>query len=527
MRFVLLGLALVGPACLGLAPTAPAQSPSRDWRSEDRTVIGDFTRITAVAAAMDRVYVSSPSAVLVWNPQFEHWEGPYDPPQPALLARATAALVDPLDHSLWLARSDGWIHFQPELQLWDQGAVPEGVQTIAFDADDPTSGLYLRTRRGWLLLPRGGLVASSVRAPARPTLPARIEDVLRTNPTLQANAAQILVDPRLGVARFTAAARSFDNLGWYLGTSGVGLLYLRDGAGLPEQMPFGLRSPVVGAVFGWPDGVWVATDRTMQSEAALTFVAHDLKEFRSLQGLPASGLPFTQVRRLAGQGSALWAASDRGLARIATGDGRVDLLDEGRGLPDSRVYAVVARQGRVTIGTRRGIARVSDSLQVERLAPRFADPALAVYPVGDSVWVGTQRGLLLALPGEQDLVRPAALASPALQAPVVAFSSLADTVVALTRDQMLWRDPGTETWTLGANLSGVLGGLVALVPDGPGFWVAGERGVAFARLTTPAVRPLRRGDLPGTTNDLAVDGGYLWVATDAGLVRFRLDAIRP
>jgi len=51
--------------------------------------------------------------------------------------------------------------------------------------------------------------------------------------------------------------------------------------------------------------------------------------------------------------------------------------------------------------------------------------------------------------------------------------------------------------------------------------------VAFARLTTPAVRPLRRGDLPGTTNDLAVDGGYLWVATDAGLVRFRLDAIRP
>ena len=527
MRCCLFAIALWGLAFLGLAPPAPAQSPSRDWRPDDRTVIGDFSRITAVAAAIDRVYVSSPSAVLVWNPQFEHWQGPYDPPQAALLARATAALVDPLDQSLWLARSDGWIHFQPELQLWDQGAVSEGVQTIAFDADDPTSGLYLRTRRGWLLLPRGGLVASPARAPARATTPARIEDVLRTNPALAANAAQILVDARLGVARYTAAARSFDNLGWYLGTSGVGLLYLRDGAGLPERLPFGLRSPVVGAVFGWPDGVWAATDRTTQSEAALTFVTHDLKKFRSLQGLPASGLPFAQVRRLAGQGSALWAATDRGLARIATGDGRVDLLDEGRGLPDSRVYTVVARQGRITVGTRRGIARVSDSLEVERIAPRFADPALAVYPAGDSVWVGTQRGLLLALPGQPDLVRPAALASPSLQAPVVALSSLADTVVALTRDQLLWRDPGTQTWTLGPNLSGVLGRLVALVPDGPGFWVAGERGVGFARLTTPPVRPLREGDLPGATYDLAVDGGYLWVATDAGLVRFRLDAIRP
>jgi len=38
---------------------------------------------------------------------------------------------------------------------------------------------------------------------------------------------------------------------------------------------------------------------------------------------------------------------------------------------------------------------------------------------------------------------------------------------------------------------------------------------------------LREGDLPGPSRDLAVDETYLWVATDAGLVRFRLDAIRP
>ena len=508
-------------------PSAHAQSASRDWRPEDRTVLGDFSRITSVAASLDRVYASSPGAILIWNPQFRQWQGPYDPPTPAMLQRVFGALVDPLDNSVWLARTDGWTHFQPDLQLWDQGTVPDGVQNIAFDAADPTQGLFLRTRRGWELLPHGGLLSIPGRGPARPVMPARIDDVLRSTPSLQAYSAQILVDPRLGQARYTAAARSADNLGWYLGTSGVGLLYLADGAGLPEPMSFGLRSSVVGAVFGWTDGVWAATDRTTQAEPAVTFVESDLKRFESLQGPPARGLPFTQVRRLVGQGSALWAATDRGLARIATGDGRVDLVDESRGLPDGVVYTVTSRQGRLTVGTRRGLVRVDDSLRVERLVPQFAEPVLAVFPAGDSVWVGTQRGLLLALPGQQDVVRPAALAALSFRVPVVALASLGDTVVALTRDELLWRDPRTAAWTLGPNLSGLLGGLVAFTPDGPGFWIAGERGVGFARLTSPPMRSLREGDLPGDSNDLAVDRDYLWVATDGGLVRFRLDAIRP
>ena len=504
-----------------------AQSPSRDWRPEDRAVIGDFSHITSVATAIDRVYVTSTTAALIWNPQLRQWKGPYTPPDAGILARVFGALVDPLDNSLWLARPDGWVHFQPDLELWDHGVIPQGVQGIAFDADDPTPGVYIRSPGGWLLLPRGGFMATPTHAPARPTTPARLDDVLRDNPSLQANAAQILMDPRLNTARFTAAARSVDNLGWYIGTWGVGLLFLQDGAALPDRLPFGLRSQVVGAVFGWVDGVWAATDRTTQTDPTLTFVQQELERFRTLEGPPAAGLPFTQVRHLVGQGTALWAATDRGLARIATADGAVELFDEGRGLPDSRVYAVVSRRGRITAGTRRGLVRVDDSLRVERLVPRFVDPVLAVFPSGDSVWLGTQRGVLLALPGQQDVVRPAALSSPSLQAPVVALGSLADTVVALTRDQMLWRDPGSGVWTLGPNLSGILGGLVAFTADGPGFWVAGERGVGFARLATPALSPLREGDLPGNATDLTVDREYLWVATDGGLVRFRLEAIRP
>ena len=504
-----------------------AQSASRDWRPADRTIIGDFSRIAAIAASLDRVYIASPTSILTWQPQFQRWEGPFVPPDLGLLESVYAAVVDPLDQSLWLARPDGWIHFQPDLQLWDQGRVSEGLVSIAFDESDPVSGLYLRTRRGWLLLPRGGVVPTPGRPPAHPRGPTSVEEVLRSNPTLQANAAQILVDDRLRTVRFTAAARAPDNSGWYLGTSGSGLLFLRDGAAIPDRVPFGLPSLLVGAVTSWPGGVWVATNRTPQADAALTFVGEQLTEFRTFRGLPATGVPFTRILDLTGLDKTVYAATDYGLAYIDPADGRYELIDDRRGLPDSRVYSVVARQGRIVVGTARGLARMDDSLRMQRVAPRFSDAAYAVFPAGDSIWVGTPRGVMLALPGEEDLVRPAALASASLQGQVIALGSLADTVVALTRDGFIWRNPRGGSWTLGPNLSALLGRLRAFAADGPGFWVAGDRGVGFARLGAPPLLSLREGDLPGDATDLTVSPEHLWVATTGGLVRFRLDAIRP
>jgi hypothetical protein len=507
--------------------TAAAQSPSRDWRPEDRTVIGDFSRITSIASSIDRVYVTSPTSIVIRQPQFQTWSGPFQPPNQGTLAGVFAALIDPLDQSLWLARSNGWVHYQPELQIWDEGPVPDAIVTIAFDETDPVGGLYIRTRGGWFVLPRGGMVPTPGRPPARPVRPTSVEEVLRQTPTLQTNAAQFLLDSRMRPVRFTAAARSFDNQGWYLGTAGLGLLYLQDATAIPERVPFGLPSPFVGAVMSWPGGVWAATNRTQQADAAFTFVGSGLGEFRTVRGLPATGTPFSRVLELAGQGKALWAATDFGLARMDPAEERIELLDEGRGLPDSRVYDVASRQGRIVVGTARGLARMDDSLRVIRVAPLYADAAYAVFPAGDSIWVGTPRGVFLAVPREEDLVRPQGLGSASLQVPVFGFATLGDTLVALTRDQMIWRDPRSQGWSIGPNLSGLLGRLRRFAPDGPGFWVAGDRGVGFARLEGAPARALREGDLPGPANDLAVDRDHLWVATEDGLVRFRLDAIRP
>jgi hypothetical protein len=512
---------------LCLAASASAQSSTRDWRPEDRTVIGDFSRVNAIATSADRVFIVSPTGMLIWNPQFQRWDGSVDPPDRTLLARVFSALTDPLDNSLWLARPEGWVHYQPDIQLWDQGVVPEGLVAIAFDQNDPAAGLYLRTRQGWQLLPRGGAFPIPGRSPSRPVAPATVDQAIRSNPSLQANAAAILTDNRLRNVRYTAAARSFDNRGWYLGTSGLGALYVADGAALPERLSFGLPSEDVGAVFSWPGGVYAATNRTPVANASFTFVHPDLEEFQTIPGPSALGTPFNQVRDLAGQGKALWAATDLGVARVTLDDGRVQLIDEARGLPDSRVYSIASRGGRITAGTARGLVRVSDSMPVERLAPAYSDAVYAVFPAGDSVWAGTSAGLLLAVPDRPNLIRPEGLASPSLQGVVVDLASLGDTLVALTRDAFLWRDPKSRRWTLGPNLSALLGRLRHFVADGPGFWVAGDRRLGYARLSTPPVRPLLEGDLPGSVTGLAVDDDYLWVATNHGLVRFRREAIRP
>ena len=154
-----------------LASPVLAQTGGRDWSPDERTIIGDFTTVTSVAAAQDRVYVTSSSGLLIWNPQFRRWEGPLAPPDPGMLERVYTSMVDPLDNSLWLARADGWVHFDPAIRLWDRGILPQGVQEIAFDLNAPVTGIFLRSGGSWYVIPRGGNTAIPASAPARPLRP--------------------------------------------------------------------------------------------------------------------------------------------------------------------------------------------------------------------------------------------------------------------------------------------------------------------------------------------------------------------
>ena len=509
---------------------AMAQGRGRDWPPDDRVIVGDFTRITSVASSQERVFATSPSALLIWNPQFRRWEGPVAPPDPALLERVFTSLVDPLDNSLWLARVDGWVHYDPNIQMWDHGVLPEGVQEVAFDLNAPVAGLHIRSGGSWYVVPRGGIAAMPGSAPARPLRPISVQEAIRANPSLQSASTQVLLDNRLAAARFTAAARSVDGLGWYIGTWGVGLLYLPEGGIVPQRLTYGLPGALTSALFSAPGGVWVSTDRTNAASSSLSFVSLDLSGFNWIQGDAGIGLPFSRVRRILGLNSDLWLATDAGAARVNPDNGRVEMFDEGRGLSDNRVYSLAARRGVLVAGTARGLSTIRDGV-IQRLAPEYVEPvySLALSSAADTVWVGTPRGLRIAVEGEANLVLPAELNTvAALSEPVVAIGWHADTLVGLTEDRVIWRDARLRSWWLGPTISASVGRLRAFASGSGGLWVAAEKGVAFVPFNAmPARIFFAPTDIPGNPLDVAIDEDYLWVASDGGLTRFRLAALRP
>jgi hypothetical protein len=518
--------------CVFLAAVAPGLSAqaARDWRPAERVVIGDWTRIRAMAAAPDRVFIVSPDAVLVWSPLYHRWEGPYGPPMAGVLDQVTAGMIDPLDNSLWMSTYDGWIHFQPDIRSWEAGKAGGRLLDFAFDLDAPTAGLFLRTSEGWFRVARNATVPLPSSPPVRPMRPATVAQALAANPALRGTTSTFLLDPSLRSARLTSAARSFDNLGWYLGTDGVGALFVPDGAMIPQRLTFGLPGSVVGAVTSVPGGVWVMTDRDSTSPPSLDFVPSELTDFQAYTGPPATGLPFAQGRRIIGVGSSLWAATDAGVLRFNASDPtQFRRYAEAEGLPDRRTSSVASRHGIVVAATARGLGRFVDSTGAERLAPDYAGSVAAVVIGGDTAWVGTPAGPRAAVPESGALLRPAALdESAALNRPVYDLAWVADTLVGVTSDQLFWKAPGEDRWVMGATISGILGSLHRVVPDADGVWVAGDLGVGWTRLTGAPVQPLLVDvDLPGRPLDLAVDAEYLWVATTHGLVRFQLSAARP
>jgi len=511
------------------APRA-AVAQSR-WRPEDRTIIREMLQIYAVASSFERLYVVSAEQVLIRDPGRNEWQGPYDGPGRTRAQDERGALVDPLDRSLWIVTTAGWLHYDPTLDLWEQGFTGETILMAGFDRTRPVDGLYLRLASGWVVATRGGASASPAAEPPRPTDFVRvttIADAARANPQLAGAFSGTLMGPGLRPVRLTSAAPAGDQSGWWLGTDGAGLLWLPFGSLAPEPRPWGMPGEMVGAVFAVPGGAWAVTDRSLGSGAALVQIPDDLGSTKWFFGDQVFGQPFRQVRALHVVDSILWIGTDQGALALSPKGERIRWLTERDGLADRRVLSIAARRGRVVFGTAAGVGELTDS-GVVRVGYDYVGPAYSVALKGDTTWVGTPLGLFAAAPGERDVRQaPQWDALGVLRAPVTSLIWRGDTLVALTEHSVLWRDPRNGSWTAGPDPSAQLGHGRAMADGRDGVWIAGSLGLGFARLGAPVERLLRVGDaLPAEPWDLSIEGDWLWVATSRGLVRFRREAVEP
>jgi ligand-binding sensor domain-containing protein len=514
---------LARPLALFCAITAPIAAQARFWREDERVVLSDFSVVEAVAATEARVYVATRNGLASYDRHSRQWAPPVTPLDGYPREQVTVALADPSEDAVWLGTASGVVRYRPMLRTFDAFLVPGGVRDLAFDRDNPAGGIFLRTGSGWELLPPGAFAPAPAAPPpaGRRIQPLDAGGLEARIPYIRTMGPQILLDARLRQFRFTSAALVPGTEEYFLGTNGMGLVRLDALVAQFEPLPLGLLDVGVASLAAVPGGVWAGTDEGSR-RPGLTFVADDLQRYQHEEGPRGTGFGASVVRSLALSDGAVWAATDAGLVRVEPG-ADVQRFQTVDGLPDNEVFALAAGPRAIWAGTARGVAFVRlDSLVVRRLdGPPVM--VLSLLASGDSAWAGLVEGLALVVPDGDVLRAPGYDTLPELRGAIVGLAQRGDTLVAATPERLLWRLP-EGVWHVGRPLSEVAPIYTVAADDG-GLWVGGRNGFLRVRLPAHAVLYRAPGDVPAAVRAVAPAGRYVWIATEAGLVRFTRSVI--
>ncbi len=516
-------MTLVGGCAVG-AGAAGVPLPAGSLRPEDRVVLADFSEVRAIASSPDRVYVVYRSAVGIWLPLREHWDVPRSAPTAEALATVFGAVVDPLDRSLWLAASNALLHFDPLLDRWERWPLPGNLSAIGVDPGDPTGGVWVRSSDGWYHQPRIGSPIPGTPS-GRLVLAPTVEDAYGDMPALRGIAMTLALGPGLEPGRLTAAAPSPSGTGWFVGTSRRGAWFVDRVGTRAEPLTLGLPGEIVGALASVPGGVWVTTDDDLNNRpASLSFLPDDLSATTTIEHDPAFGLSLDAVRAILPGDGVIWLGSNRGVVSVPIDTGRTRRWDESSGLADQRAISLAPWQQGVMVGTLRGVSFIGHDGEVTRPMPAMTRPVYALHAEHDTLWIGTDQGLIAHVTGSPEPVGFRAWTRLLnSRTPVYGIGAVNDTMVAMTGSDLFWRDPVSAEWVTGPLLGGSLGLLRAFHATPQGVWIGGDRGAAFVQPRGGVLETLRVGaDLPDAVTSITSDEHYLWVGTMRGLVRFEL-----
>jgi ligand-binding sensor domain-containing protein len=281
----------------------------------------------------------------------------------------------------------------------------------------------------------------------------------------------------------------------------------------------------VGALAAVPGEIWVATDGDMRGgRATLTLMEESLCRTTWISGHEVFGFGAEAVRRIVPGDRVLWLATDRGVVRWSLDDSTTTRWDETRGLQDQRVITALWWQEGLMVGTARGLARIDRLEEVSRPATNLVDPVYALHASRDTLWIGAARGLAMLVAGDSVArIPPRWREQLTSRAEVLGLGTVGDTLVAMHRDGLVWRDPLSGEWIDGAPFGATTGVLRAFHATPDGVWVGGDRGAVLTSAGGNVLYVLRVGlDLPDLVTAITTTDQYLWVGTAQGLVRLTL-----
>ena len=529
-------------SCVGGAPGAGDTGSDRPrgrglLRREDRVVIPEFTRITAVAVSQRLVFAAVDDALGIYDRQFDVWLPPFTVADGFPRGRVTVMAADPATDAVWIGVSGAIVVYRPLIDQLSSVIIPGPVDLIMFDRRDYGGGAFVRAGGQWSKVSSTGFVSpvgtgmDELPPASERIIPSTLQQVYDEFPSLRSFETLLTRDEQMRSWPVSAGARAPDRSEVWLGTFGNGLFQVDPLFTQASQRPFGLLGSDAGALAPAADGVWIATGSPFDTRAGLTFASADLQEWRWLEPPVAGVMRGAAANDLVVRGRAAWLATDRGLARLDIRNAAdVRLWSATTGLPADEALSVAPRDDGTWVGTSRGIVFVEDSIGDRRGTRTISGPTIAsgtaihaLLLTGDTLWIGSDAGLLLLPPGGTDAVRAAAAGTePRLARPIRAIAH-SDTVVAIATADDVFRItiPGGRLLPrLTAVDFRVVGGITALAIDASTVWVGGPNGVLVTSRATnasmflPAVAGTR-----ARVRDIHLTVEHGWVATDAGVVR--------
>jgi hypothetical protein len=500
-----------------------------------------MTTVSAIAVTEQYVFVATPRALAVFNSQFGEWMPPLTRIDGWPELPIDVMMADPADPTaVWLGSGNFVYHYRAAFEDLVRATVPQRVSPNAFyvDGGDPGGGVIVGGGpTGFVRVSPTGFVQPYSPPAGRPqgrrVVPQTVASVFGRYRSLQDFQRMLTRDEALRTWPISAAAVHPLKSEVWLGTFGGGVFKVDPAFARSEQIPFGLIGEGAGAVARAADGVWFGSiGEGLATRTGLTFVDSDLRGSRWIDGGAASPIANARIIALSVWESTLWVGSDRGLAQF---DGRTGSIanrwDDLSGLPSALVYAIAPTPQGAWVGTARGLVFAHNTDPASRARPEDADSLLiggtavrALVTRGDTLWIGSDQGVLVLIPGAKEPRRLLAANSDVrLSSPVTAIAT-ADSVVvfATTSGEVISLHAGTGAAAADSALSDAIrvGRVFALAMDARTIWIAGERGVAVIRRDTRAQRTLVGGrDIPPEAFGIVLTPQFAWIATRDGGVR--------
>ena len=531
----------VAPWALVLVALTPALARSQigpsHWEADERIVVTDFQRVTALARAPDRLFVATDGGLVVRNVAFDGWEFPITREDGYPPSRIMALAWDRRDGTLWMATEDArLIQLEPfDRRFIDEIRLNERITRIIPSLDDP-SGLLVRRRGRWFSLDPFTRRMTVVDAAAVDRAVAADFDLSQRRELLNSarfDAARSFLATR-GSRRYqvTDVVRAMELDQFWVASYG-GFLFRYDavtGQALPVD--YGLVGRGGGAVLADETGIWFAPDEA-DDRYSITRADLDLQIWRTWEpesiGPEDRNLPSDPIHALLRVGDELWVGGDRGVYRF---DGE-EWHREAAGQLGAGTRILSLAQGPaglpgIWVGTDRGLYLLSG--QGAPVDPPWLGTRriTSIASHGGLLWVGTDRGLAVfeALAG-----RPVAHFSAGQpRGRVWSMKATGDRLYVGMDRELWWLED--QSWHRADALGVLAAPASALDVRGGIVWIGSNDGLTVWNTISGEQRrySFAAGDLPtgdggevGVSSISAIGSDLVWLTTPAGAIRLDLD----